>query len=190
MQERQVSCLCRKPNPGFSVAVPTELSRLLLYNYSPSEKYLRAHHSLSRPPYGRGVWYGGFDSYRVFKIESSDFLKISLSEDSTPSRYFTYSMVSYCRSQWPRGQNTGIVDSNLTWGMDVCVRLFCVCALLCAGCGLATGRSPVQGVLPTVKRSRNWKSGQGPAKGCRAIDRWVLIRYCSRFHIPLIWTYF
>jgi hypothetical protein len=27
--------------------------------------------------------------------------------------------------------NTGIVGSNPTWGMDVCVRLFCVCAVLC-----------------------------------------------------------
>jgi hypothetical protein len=35
--------------------------------------------------------------------------------------------------------------------MDVCLRLFCVCV-----CGLATGWSPVQGVLPTVLRLRNW----------------------------------
>jgi hypothetical protein len=30
------------------------------------------------------------------------------------------------------------------------VRLFCVCVVLCVGCGLATGRSLVQGVLPSV----------------------------------------
>jgi hypothetical protein len=46
--------------------------------------------------------------------------------------------------------NTGIMSSHPTWGMDVCVRLSCVCAVLCAGRGLATGWSPVQGVLPTV----------------------------------------
>jgi hypothetical protein len=46
--------------------------------------------------------------------------------------------------------NTAIVGSDPTWGMDVCVRLFCVCAVLCADSGLATGSSPVQGVLPTV----------------------------------------
>jgi hypothetical protein len=46
--------------------------------------------------------------------------------------------------------NTGIVGSNLTWDMYFCVRLFCVCAVLRAGNGLATGWSPVQGVLPTV----------------------------------------
>jgi hypothetical protein len=44
--------------------------------------------------------------------------------------------------------NTGIMGSNPTRDMDVCVLLFCVCALLCVGIGLATGWSPVQGVLP------------------------------------------
>jgi hypothetical protein len=46
--------------------------------------------------------------------------------------------------------NIGIMGSNPTWGMDVCVCLFCVCAILRAGSGFATGWSPVQGVLPTV----------------------------------------
>jgi hypothetical protein len=50
-----------------------------------------------------------------------------------------------------------IVDSNPASGMDVsCVRLFCVCVVLCVGRGLATGWSPVQVVLPTVQRSRKW----------------------------------
>jgi hypothetical protein len=35
--------------------------------------------------------------------------------------------------------NTGIVGSNPTRGMDVCVRLFCVCVVLCVGSGLAMG---------------------------------------------------
>jgi hypothetical protein len=35
--------------------------------------------------------------------------------------------------------NTGIVGSNSAWGMDVCVHLFCVYAVLCVGNGLATG---------------------------------------------------
>jgi hypothetical protein len=52
--------------------------------------------------------------------------------------------------------------------MDVCVRLFCVCVVLCAGSGLVTSWSPVQGDLPTLYRLRNWKSGQGPTSGCRA----------------------
>jgi hypothetical protein len=46
--------------------------------------------------------------------------------------------------------NAGIVGSNPTWYMSVCVRLFCVCSGLCAGSDLAMGWSPVQGVLLTV----------------------------------------
>jgi hypothetical protein len=56
--------------------------------------------------------------------------------------------------------NRGIVASNPTRGMDFCVRLFCIC-VLCVGSGLATGCTPVQCVLPTVYRLRNWKGGQG-----------------------------
>jgi hypothetical protein len=33
----------------------------------------------------------------------------------------------------------GILSSDPTQGMDVSVRSFCVCALLCVGSGLATG---------------------------------------------------
>jgi hypothetical protein len=43
--------------------------------------------------------------------------------------------------------NTGILGSNLTQGMDVCV---CVYSVLVLGSGLATGWSPVQGVPPAV----------------------------------------
>jgi hypothetical protein len=32
----------------------------------------------------------------------------------------------------------------------LCLRLFCVCVVLCIGSGLAMGSSPVQGVLPAV----------------------------------------
>jgi hypothetical protein len=35
--------------------------------------------------------------------------------------------------------STGIVGSNPTRGMDVSVRFFCVCVVLHAGSGLATG---------------------------------------------------
>jgi hypothetical protein len=51
--------------------------------------------------------------------------------------------------------NTGIVDSNPTQGMDVFVRLFCVCVVLFVGNGIATCCSPVQEDLPTV--CRIWK---------------------------------
>jgi hypothetical protein len=72
--------------------------------------------------------------------------------------------------------NTGIVGSNSTRRMDVCVRLVCVCVVLCIGSGLATGWRPVQGYLPTVyrikklkkrprckKRTREWLRWRGPA---------------------------
>jgi hypothetical protein len=46
--------------------------------------------------------------------------------------------------------NNGIVGSNSTQGMDVCVCLLYVYVVLCVGSDLATGWSPVQGVLPTA----------------------------------------
>jgi hypothetical protein len=66
--------------------------------------------------------------------------------------------------------NTGVVDSNPTGDMDVCVRLFCVCVVLRVGSGLATDWCPIQGVLPSVYNIKKLKSDQGP-KGCRAIDK-------------------
>jgi hypothetical protein len=38
--------------------------------------------------------------------------------------------------------NTPIIVSNPSRGMDVCIRLFCVCVVLCVGSGLATGLIP------------------------------------------------
>jgi hypothetical protein len=68
--------------------------------------------------------------------------------------------------------NAGIVGSNPTQRMDVCVRLFCVCVILCVGSGLATGLSLVQGVLPTVYRIKKLKkAAKVQKKDCRAIDR-------------------
>jgi hypothetical protein len=61
--------------------------------------------------------------------------------------------------------NTGIVGSNPTQSMAICVRLFYICALLCVGSGLATGWSPVQGVLPTVYRITKLKKQPAPNRG-------------------------
>jgi hypothetical protein len=71
---------------------------------------------------------------------------------------------------------------NWDRGFESHSRRRCLCAfVLCVGSGLATRWSPVQGVLPTVYRLRNWKSGQGPTKGCRTIDRQIDIsRYWYR----------
>jgi hypothetical protein len=67
---------------------------------------------------------------------------------------------------------TGVGGSNPTQNVNVCVRLFHVCTVLCAGSGLASGWSPgPRSPTDCVKRSRNWKSGQGPTKDYRAIDR-------------------
>jgi hypothetical protein len=69
-------------------------------------------------------------------------------------------MYSLGRSQWPHGlrhklsslarSNAGIVGSNPTQGMDVCVCVYSVCVVLCVGSGLAMGWSVVQRVLLTV----------------------------------------
>jgi hypothetical protein len=42
--------------------------------------------------------------------------------------------------------------------------LFCVCVVLCVGSGLAMGWSLVQGILQSVYKLGNWKSGQGPQR--------------------------
>jgi hypothetical protein len=47
--------------------------------------------------------------------------------------------------------------------MSVCV--YSVYAVLCVDSGLATGGSPVQGVLPTVYRIRKLKKRPGHNKG-------------------------
>jgi hypothetical protein len=46
-------------------------------------------------------------------------------------------------------QNTGIVGSKRTRGVDVCRRFWVV--LSCVGGGLASGQFSVQGVLQTVQ---------------------------------------
>jgi hypothetical protein len=47
---------------------------------------------------------------------------------------------TFRRSQWPHRlrRETGIVGSNPTRGMDICVRLFCVYVVLCVGIGNVT----------------------------------------------------
>jgi hypothetical protein len=53
--------------------------------------------------------------------------------------------------------SAGIVGSILIQGMVIFVRLFCVCAILYVTSGLATGWSPVQGVLPIMYRIKKLK---------------------------------
>jgi hypothetical protein len=53
--------------------------------------------------------------------------------------------------------DAGIVGSNPTQGMYVCVRLFRVCVVLCVDGGFATDWSPAQEVLSTVYRVKKPK---------------------------------
>jgi hypothetical protein len=71
---------------------------------------------------------------------------------------------------WPvfARSNAGIVGSYPTQGMDVCVRLFCVCVALCVGSGLVTGWSPFQGVLPTVWKDQETEKEAGAQQ--RAVE--------------------
>jgi hypothetical protein len=86
------------------------------------------------------------------------------------------------RSQRPRGLKHELSSPDQTLGswvriplksMDVCVCLFCVCAVVCAGSGLATSLSPVQGVLRLCKWSRNWKAAKAQQ---RAVEPYIDIR--------------
>jgi hypothetical protein len=61
--------------------------------------------------------------------------------------------------------NTLVVSSNPFRCMDVCLRLFSVCAVLCVGRGLTTGWSPFRGVLPTVYTIKKLKKRPRPNKG-------------------------
>jgi hypothetical protein len=71
------------------------------------------------------------------------------------------------RSQWPRilrREPSSLGRTLRSWVriMDICVRLFCVCVVLCVGCDLTRGWSPVQGVVPNVYRIINLKKRPKP----------------------------
>jgi hypothetical protein len=67
--------------------------------------------------------------------------------------------------------NAGIVGSNSTQSIDVCMSLFCVYveALRRADHSSKDSYRPCK----KEKNLRNWRRGQGPAKGSRAIDEWM-----------------
>jgi hypothetical protein len=76
--------------------------------------------------------------------------------------------------------NVALVGSNPIRGTDVCMPLFCVCAVLCEGRGLAKGCSPIQ----ESYWLRNWISGQSPIEGCTVTDE--IIKSCGMFvYVPL-----
>jgi hypothetical protein len=81
--------------------------------------------------------------------------------DAAPSKAWTVFALS----------NTGIMGSNPSQDMDVCLRLFCVCVVLCIGSFLRRADPPSKESYWLCIGLRNWKSDQGPTKDCRAIDR-------------------
>jgi hypothetical protein len=97
--------------------------------------------------------------------------------------FFNVPKLYSCQSQRLRGLkhflsplNTRVVGSNPTWGMDVCAWLFCVCVALWVCRQLVTDCFSLQGVLPTVNRTKKLKKSlQGPTKGCRCITIIVII---------------
>jgi hypothetical protein len=70
-----------------------------------------------------------------------------------------------CKAWRLAHSNAEIVGSNTTQDMDVCVHVFCVCAVLCVGSGLEAGCSPVQGVLPSVHRIKRLNKRPRSNKG-------------------------
>jgi hypothetical protein len=81
-------------------------------------------------------------------------LEIAKSRDSSPP--ITVAARSKPWNVFARS-NTGFVGLNPTLGIDVCVRLFCVCVVLCVSTGLAMGWSSVQGIKPTVYKIKKLK---------------------------------
>jgi hypothetical protein len=83
------------------------------------------------------------------------------------------------------------VGPNSTKRMDVwCVCVYSVCVVLCLGRGLETSWSPVQGVLPSVKLSRNWEISPMFRSGARSRKKigWTELRvnlHRTRFSFPL-----
>jgi hypothetical protein len=80
---------------------------------------------------------------------------------------YVFVCISYRRSQWPRGlghelsSKAGVVGSNPTRSIDVCMRLFCIYAVLCVGRGRAKDWSPSKERYWLCIGLRNWKSNQG-----------------------------
>jgi hypothetical protein len=62
--------------------------------------------------------------------------------------------------------DTEIVGSNPTGGMDVCVRSFCGCVVLCVGSGLSGDDHPSKESYRRIRKTE--KEAKAQKKGCRA----------------------
>jgi hypothetical protein len=155
--------LSQMSQPAFS---SSRVTWLQVSDIDSGMKQLRSYITLAHPRASRSVCavvrrqYSGlkvftFDRGPVwFEVACSAKIKVQnagkrrvrfLNTGCTQSHVIVFGLVtSSADHSGPRGL------THPTWGMDVCVRLFCVCSVLCAGRGLATGWSPVQGDLQTV----------------------------------------
>jgi hypothetical protein len=120
------------------------ISRVLWEKWVLSTNEKSKCHCTSSSSYGLG--------WRLFQYHShilhiSQYVYIRRNTVAARSRAWTV----FARS------NTGVVSSSPTQGTVVCVRLFCVYVVPCVDSGLATGWSPVQGVLMTVYRIKKLK---------------------------------
>jgi hypothetical protein len=73
-------------------------------------------------------------------------------------------------SSLARKPGTWVRIPHKAWIFGRC--LFCVYVFMCLARGLVTSWSLVQGVLPTVKRSWNWKSEARAQGDCRASEKY------------------
>jgi hypothetical protein len=82
-----------------------------------------------------------------------------------------------CRTQWPRGLRHELSSLSRTLGswvwipLKACmsVSVHCACVVLRVVAALRRTDPPYKEPYWLCIRSRNWKSGQGPTKGRRAI---------------------
>jgi hypothetical protein len=105
--------------------------------------------------------------------------------------------ISDGRSQWPRGLRHELfslartlvswVWIQLTVWMCVCVHSFCIYVVLCVGRGLATGWSPIRGVIRTVYKIKKLKSCQGEQSHNTAII--IIIIIIITYMMSDSWTY-
>jgi hypothetical protein len=78
--------------------------------------------------------------FSVFSLQEEHLRPLIFRSDESFWRPITLAARSKAWTVFNRS-NAGVVGSNPTQAMDVYVRLFCVCLVLCVGSGLATGWS-------------------------------------------------
>jgi hypothetical protein len=66
------------------------------------------------------------------------------------------------------------------WGMDAYVRLLCVSIVLRVSSGLASGRSPVQEIVPTLYRFKKLKNRPSPNK--KTVEQLIIIIIIINYH--------